>query len=86
MLYTASALGAALTLPACGFLIVSWGWESVFYVTGLIGVVWSILWFVLIFDSPAKHPRISPEERRLIEDAIGNTSNKGKVYKLDIDH
>lgn len=80
MIYiAASSLGAAITMPICGFLIIAWGWESVFYVTGLVGVVWSIAWFLLIFDSPSKHPRISDEERTFIEEAIGGTSNKGKV-------
>ncbi|XP_031844097.1 putative inorganic phosphate cotransporter [Nomia melanderi] len=70
----ASALGAAITMPICGFLIASLGWESVFYVTGAIGLVWSVAWFRLVFDSPAQHPRISAEERRYIEDAIGTTA------------
>lgn len=30
----ASSLGAALSMPICGFLISYVGWESVFYVTG----------------------------------------------------
>ncbi|XP_076289049.1 sialin [Lasioglossum baleicum] len=67
----ASSLGAAITMPICGFLIASLGWQSVFYVTGVIGLVWSVAWFLLIFDSPAQHPRISTEERQYIEDAIG---------------
>nr|CAH7752685.1 unnamed protein product [Callosobruchus chinensis] len=66
----ASSLGAALTLPICGYLISTLGWSSVFYVTGLIGLVWSVLWFFLVFDSPAQHPRISEEERMEIEKAI----------------
>lgn len=78
----ASSLGAALTLPISGFLIVAWGWESVFYVTGIIGVLWSALWFVLIYDSPGQHPRITIEERKFIEEAIGNTSNKGKALAV----
>ncbi|KAL0275646.1 UNVERIFIED_CONTAM: hypothetical protein PYX00_003443 [Menopon gallinae] len=78
----ASSLGAALTMPACGYLIVELGWESVFYVTGMIGVLWSVMWFVLIYDSPAEHPRISAEERAFIEDSIGTTSNKGKALAV----
>ncbi|XP_017887369.1 putative inorganic phosphate cotransporter isoform X1 [Ceratina calcarata] len=75
----ASSLGAALTMPMCGFLIASFGWESVFYVTGTIGIVWSIAWFLLVFDSPAQHPRISLEERRYIEDSIGTTSTTKRL-------
>lgn len=32
----ASALGAAVTMPICGYFIAWFGWESVFYLTGLI--------------------------------------------------
>ncbi|XP_050465192.1 putative inorganic phosphate cotransporter [Cataglyphis hispanica] len=70
----ASSLGAAITMPICGFLIDSLGWESVFYVTGAIGIIWSVAWFLLVFDSPSQHPRISVEERRYIEDSIGTTA------------
>lgn len=72
----ASSLGAAITMPICGFLISYLGWASVFYVTGVAGLMWSICWFVLIFDSPATHPRISTEERREIEEAIGTSTSK----------
>lgn len=66
----ASSLGAALTMPVCGFLIAQWGWESVFYITGGIGILWSLAWFLFIYDSPAQHPRISLEERMDIEQRI----------------
>ncbi|XP_047107340.1 sialin [Schistocerca piceifrons] len=82
----ASALGAAITMPVCGLLIASFGWESVFYSTGLVGTVWSIAWFFLIYDSPAQHPRISYEEREYIEKAIGSTTKKGKALPLPWRH
>lgn len=31
---------------------------------------------MIIFESPATHPRISPEERKEIEDAIGSSTSK----------
>jgi len=49
------------------------GWPSVFYVIGLGGLVWFILWTFFMYDSPAKHPRISPEERHYIEMSIGTS-------------
>lgn len=76
----ASSLGAAITLPVCGYLISSLGWPSVFYFTGAVGVVWSILWFVLVFDSPAQHPRITKEERAEIETKIADGEG-GKSVK-----
>jgi len=38
---------------------------------GALGVTWSILWLFLIADSPAKHPRIEPQEREYIEKSQG---------------
>ncbi|KAJ8946330.1 hypothetical protein NQ318_004220 [Aromia moschata] len=78
----ASGLGAALTLPVCGYLISTLGWASVFYATGVVGVAWSVLWFALVFDSPAQHPRISEEERRDIEERIAEGEG-GKGAKPD---
>ncbi|KAJ3657250.1 hypothetical protein Zmor_016262 [Zophobas morio] len=59
-------LGGALTLPACGFLIANWGWRSVFYVTGGIALIWTYFWFLLVYNSPEQHPRISEEEKNVI--------------------
>ncbi|KAE8736719.1 hypothetical protein FOCC_FOCC017826, partial [Frankliniella occidentalis] len=42
-LVAASSLGAAVTMPICGQLLATWGWESTFYVTGGIGLAWSLL-------------------------------------------
>lgn len=72
----ASSLGAAITMPICGFLISSFGWASVFYMTGGLGLIWAIVWFMVVYETPAAHPRISVEERREIEEAIGSTTSK----------
>lgn len=49
---------------------------------GGIGLLWSILWFVIVFETPAKHPRISDEERREIEEAIGSSTSKKKPSRV----
>lgn len=67
----AQGLGVAVSLPVCGLLISCFGWPSVFYCTGLLGLIWSCLWFYLVYDSPASHPRISPEERQEIASQMG---------------
>ncbi|XP_046969499.1 sialin [Vanessa cardui] len=73
----ASSLGAAMTMPICGFLIAHFGWESAFYFTGIIGVMWSVAWFAVVYDSPAQHPRISDTERNYLMKALPQDTNKG---------
>ena len=43
-------------------------------------MVWAVMWFFLIYNSPAMHPRISIEEREYIEKAL-NTKASEKVRK-----
>ncbi|XP_013166901.1 PREDICTED: sialin [Papilio xuthus] len=71
----ASSLGAAITMPVCGFLIAHFGWESAFYFTGIIGVMWSVAWFAVVYDSPAQHPRISDAERNYLLKALPQDNN-----------
>jgi len=49
------------------------GWPSVFYVFGMVGCVWSAAWFLLCYDTPEIHPRISTTEREYWEKMIGIT-------------
>ncbi|XP_065207224.1 uncharacterized protein LOC135836362 isoform X2 [Planococcus citri] len=71
-----STLGAGFTLPICGYIIDTFSWEYVFYITGLLGFIWSVLWFLVVFETPAEHPRITPEERWYIESRLGLKSSK----------
>lgn len=76
--YAGAQMGTVITMPISGVLCEYVNWESVFYVFGALGVLWSILWFFLIFDSPARHPRISPQERNYIETSQGSQT-KGSL-------
>jgi len=45
---------------------------------GVLGAVCSIVWISLVHESPAEHPRISPEEREYIEKVL-STKDEDKV-------
>ncbi|GAB6024780.1 hypothetical protein CHUAL_009906 [Chamberlinius hualienensis] len=62
--------GTLLTFPICGLLCkygFAGGWPSVFYVTGIMGLVYVFSMFFLVYDGYEKHPRISQSERRYLE-------------------
>lgn len=52
------------------------GWPSAFYVFGGVGVLWSVAWFLLVFDHPDVHPRISQEEKHYIVQNCGKRRSK----------
>ena len=38
------------------------GWQSIFYLFGLMGLLWFPVWMLVAHESPAVHPTISVEE------------------------
>ncbi|XP_048029783.1 vesicular glutamate transporter 1 [Megalobrama amblycephala] len=72
--FCGSYAGAVIAMPLAGVLVQYSGWSSVFYVYGSFGVCWYMFWVLVSYESPAAHPTITPEERKYIEDAIGETA------------
>lgn len=67
-------VGTLFALLSTGPIVSAWGWQWVFYLFGVIGLVLATVWLVLIRNSPAEHPGVSPAERALIEkDGIAST-------------
>jgi ACS family sodium-dependent inorganic phosphate cotransporter len=42
------SLGTLVALPATSALVKGWGWPMPFYVFGLVGIVWAVVWFVRV--------------------------------------
>ncbi|KAM3606871.1 uncharacterized protein V6R79_024905 [Siganus canaliculatus] len=70
--YIGAQLGTVVSLPLSGQICFYLDWTYVFYVFGIIGLVWFVLWAFLVFDSPNTHPRISEQERLYITSSLKN--------------
>ncbi|TKC45187.1 hypothetical protein EI555_010228 [Monodon monoceros] len=73
--FCGSYAGAVIAMPLAGILVQYTGWSSVFYVYGSFGMIWYMFWLLVSYESPAKHPTITDEERRYIEESIGESAN-----------
>src|ERR1700722_1944541 len=52
--YTAAEyVGLAFLLPILAWLLTTFGWPSVFFVTGALGAIWSVIFFLLYRDPRA---------------------------------
>ncbi|MGC1303252.1 MAG: MFS transporter [Caulobacteraceae bacterium] len=60
-----ASIGAMLAPPLVAWAILTWDWRAAFVLTGAIGLVWVVLWLVF-FQTPDRHPRLSAEEREHI--------------------
>ncbi|HEY0667003.1 MAG TPA: MFS transporter [Sphingobacteriaceae bacterium] len=52
------AIVAPIVVP---WIAVKWGWEMAFIITGAVGLIWLVFWF-LMYEVPSKHKRLSKEE------------------------
>lgn len=82
-------VGGAISAPLVAFIALMWGWEASFVILGLIGLIWTAVWWKVAADRPELHPKVSPEEVAEINEgkpqaAIAQTANTEKVSLLSI--
>ena len=73
------AIGVMITAPIASGLTVNYGWHASFYLFGIIGIIWGIVWLKTVTDNPKDHPRITKEELAELEDSNSNTEKKAEV-------
>ena len=56
------ALGGAATQPLVVALLERIRWHHTFFVFGLVGLVWAVVWWWWFRDEPQLHPRVNPAE------------------------
>ncbi len=77
-------LGLAFLTPVLAAIQVYAGWKGLFVITGIAGIVWGVLWYVLYRD-PAKHSTVNEAELAYIEEGGGlvnkNDAKTATVFK-----
>ncbi|WP_336516816.1 MFS transporter [Pollutibacter soli] len=71
------AIVAPLTVP---FIAEAYGWRAAFVITGAIGLIWLIFWF-LLYEVPAKHKKLSKEEFEYIHSDNDETPVQAEPVK-----
>ncbi|CAG0878608.1 unnamed protein product [Darwinula stevensoni] len=66
-----SHAGTVITFPISGVIISNLGWEWVFYIIGIVSLIWFGLWMLLVFDTPEDNPYMSDKEKTYILQALG---------------
>jgi MFS family permease len=62
VLLMASQVGGAIAPLLIVPIQSRYGWRASFYVFGLVGVMWALVWYGWFRDSPAEKPGVSPAE------------------------
>jgi MFS transporter, ACS family, solute carrier family 17 (sodium-dependent inorganic phosphate cotransporter), other len=77
--FTGNYIGIVVSLPVSGILAQSLGWESVFYVFGVVGCIWTVLWLMFVRKSPGADPWISTIEKEYIESSLSLQTKDANV-------
>ncbi|MBD3265388.1 MFS transporter [bacterium] len=64
--FSASRLGAAITMPIIAYLIVQVGWKMAFVILALVGFVWTVIFYIWFRNEPGEHPLIKEKELQYI--------------------
>lgn len=66
--YSGGSIGMVFMLSISGAIISSpFGWEGIFYISGILGLVWTVLWYFFGSNSPDESKIISMEERDYVQ-------------------
>jgi len=70
------AIIAPIAVPA---IVIAWGWQSAFIITGALGFVWLILWY-LFYELPEKKRKLAASELEYIRsDADENNESQEPI-------
>jgi ACS family sodium-dependent inorganic phosphate cotransporter len=71
---TGMYVGLIIAYPAAVWIMARLGWPWVFYIFGLLGLVWCGVWHLLATNKPEDHPRVSPAELHYILQGHSSTT------------
>src|SRR5713226_7857964 len=78
--HAASRLGAAIGPPLAVAIMIHYGWRSVFYVIGVLSLMWSLLYLLTYRNMPEEHGRVSDAELTRIR----GVNDKGEIKQANI--
>jgi MFS transporter, ACS family, glucarate transporter len=85
--HAGSRLGGAITPPIVALAIVPfYGWRAAFYAFGILGAVWSAVWFFYYRDTPEEHSGVNDVERELIAGGIKRKTSGKVPWKQILSH
>ncbi|KAF5289891.1 hypothetical protein FQA39_LY14953 [Lamprigera yunnana] len=77
--FSGSYFGTVISMPVCALLSERFGWETIFYVFGVLGLLWFVCWWIIVSDSPSQDRFITRAELNYIKESLGNQKNSNKV-------
>lgn len=69
-----AGIGAIIAPLSVPFINAYWGWKATFIITGAVGFIWLIFWF-LLYEVPERHKKVSAAELSYINSDEGSAQS-----------
>lgn len=69
-----SRFGAAIVPPLGVYILLTFGWRHIFYIFGAVGIIWSVVFYIVYRNLPEEHKLVNKAELEIIRglDENGN--------------
>jgi ACS family hexuronate transporter-like MFS transporter len=78
-----ASVGSVIAPPFIVWLLLNFGWQSAFVITGALGFVWVVIWW-FFYQPPASHTWVTPTERMIIK-GVQEERESGRVLETTDD-
>ncbi|KAL7286319.1 hypothetical protein TKK_0019277 [Trichogramma kaykai] len=72
IIYAGTSLGTVISMFTSSWIIELSNWQMVFYIHGVLPLIWCLVYFMCFTDSPEDQKLITEEERALIVNSFGH--------------
>ncbi len=80
--HSASRIGAAIAPPIVVAIMAALGWQWVFYICGLVGILWCVLWYATYRNMPEEQASVSRGELAHIR----GVDDRGNIKAANVGH
>jgi ACS family hexuronate transporter-like MFS transporter len=70
-----TAVGAVIAPPMIAVILIYANWRWIFFLTGALGLLWT-MWWRFAYFSPEQHPKLSSDERDKIQSVASSLSSQ----------
>ena len=74
IIYAGTSLGTVISILTSGWIMNYLGWEMVFYIHGVLPLLWCVAFAAFFADNPETQKYITEEERQLLVNTYGHRS------------
>lgn len=73
-----SYFGTVIAMPLSALLADAFGWRSIFFFFGIVGLIWYVFWMMIVANSPDQDSKISQWELHYIQSSMEINPNDQK--------